>query len=81
MRDLIEESPSGNFDNRVVRLKLIGFFEDYVFIDIDGGILKGPDNVSQHLDEDAFYSLKSIIGQLVQSQGRRGQVFDFGCQP
>lgn len=68
IRRLLEQAPSGEFGDKVVRLKVVGLPSAPVFADRDGGILR-PSNSRAKLSANAFRQLKDILNTLARSQG------------
>ena len=68
LRSLLENRIEGDFDDRVVRFKATGLFRNEVFVDIDGGVIRGQEK-PYRLSEDAFRDFESIVGELAKSRG------------
>lgn len=67
LRALFTQAVDGSFDNRVVRVKAIGLSAEPIFVDIDGGLLRG--GKEQKLPEPAFGSLKSMLEEMAEREG------------
>lgn len=68
LKDAIESSSAGAFDNRVVRLKAIGVFAHAIYVDIDGGMLYERSNKQRKLSEEGFNVIKSLMKKLSKQQ-------------
>lgn len=64
---LLERAIGGSFDNRVVRVKAIGLSAQPIFVDIDGGVLRGKERGK--LPEPAFGALRSMLETMAKQEG------------
>jgi hypothetical protein len=69
LRRLFAKAERGTFDNRVVRLKIVGLAGGDVFADKDGGLLLGHGRKEAQLGEVAFDQLKELIESAGTAHG------------
>lgn len=67
LRALFERAADGSLDNRVVRVKAIGLSPEPIFVDIDGGLLRGKEE--RKLPEPAFGALRSMLEAMAKQEG------------
>jgi len=67
LRALFEQGIDGSFDSRVVRVKAIGLSPEPIFVDIDGGWLRGKEE--RKLPEPALVALRSMLEAMAKREG------------
>ncbi len=63
-KEIFNKTKTGTFNNRIVRLKITGLYEDNIYIDQDGGLYRNDKEM--RLTIDGFKELKDIMGRLVK---------------
>lgn len=62
LKQIIEKTNPGNFDNRVVRLKIVSLYREDIYVDQDGGIYQN--GVEAKLAIDGLQELKRFMDKL-----------------
>ena len=62
LKEILNNTTTGNFDNTVVRLKIVRLYHDDVYIDIEGGVYRAGQE--RKLPSEAFEQLKKYMTRL-----------------
>ena len=69
LRGILADTETGEFDDRVVRVKVVGLDNGDVFVDKDAGVLRSDTGMAARLTQAAFGKLERLIEQVGVEQG------------
>lgn len=71
LKEIINKTKTGSFNNYIVRLKIIGLYDDDIYIDQDGGMYRSGKETE--LTIDGFQELKKFIDKLLKENPKNCQ--------